>query len=61
MRITQIKYSGEFGDINVTIPRKAEQPLPDVGDRLTFGSARRWLVTKIEQREDILWVWLGTP
>lgn len=61
MRITKIKYFSEFGDINCTKERKPDQPLPAPYDMLTFGSARRWMVTQIEQREDTLWVWLGTP
>lgn len=61
MRITKIKYFDEFGNVNVTAPRKPEQPLPMLHDLLTFGSARRWMVTKTEPRDDTLWVWLGTP
>ena len=61
MRITKIKYFNESRTINVTKTRKPEQPLPTLQDLLTFGSARRWMVTHTEPRGDTLWVWLGTP
>ena len=61
MRITKIKYFNESGTINVTKTRKPEQPLPYLQDLHTFGSARRWMVTKTEPRGDTLWVWLGMP
>lgn len=61
MRITKIKYFNESGTIDITKPRKPDEPLPAQRDMLTFGSARRWMVTKIEQRGDTLWVWLGIP
>ena len=58
MRITKIKYFDEFGKVNVTKTRKPEQPLPELRDLLTFGSAQRWMVVETEPQGDTLWVWL---
>lgn len=59
--ITHIKYFSEYRTINLTLEREPDKPLPQLQDILSFGSPRRWMVTKTEERGDTLWVWLGNP
>lgn len=59
--ITHIKYFNESKTINVTYPRNPGERLPVIQDILSFGSPRRYMVIKVEQRDTTLCVWLGTP